>query len=50
MAQPSPVADVQQRLSLPNGQPVPWSLIALAVLLLMFSVGGGVYFYQSRDD
>ncbi len=50
VAQPSPVAEVQQRFSLPNGQPVPWSLIALAVLLLMFSVGGGVYFYQSRDD
>ena len=48
VAKPSP-AEVP-RFSLPNGQPVPWSLIALAVLLLMFSVGGGVYFYQSRED
>lgn len=38
------------RFTLPNGQPVPWSLIALAVLLFLFSVCGGVYFYQSRDD
>lgn len=49
VVQPSPAGEAP-RLSLPNGQPVPWSLIALAVLLLMFSVGGGVYFYQSRED
>jgi len=47
---PSPAAPEVPRFTLPNGQPVPWSLIALAVLLFMFSVGGGVYFYQSRDE
>lgn len=47
---PSPAVAEVPRFTLPNGQPVPWSLIALAVLLFMFAVGGGVYFYQSRDE